>query len=360
MSAGRAALHARVDAWLATDLDAWTREVLARHFDPETGSRHWLRRVPALGFDPRDVTRYAELTAFGPFDLDDLRTGDPRDLVPLAVPRPLAGQVWESGGTTGTPGKVLYTPEMREQRSVWRMWSLSSSGVAPGGAWLLALPSGPHLIGRIADDLVERYEAVVHTIDMDPRWVKRLVRQVRVREADDYAAHLFDQIEEAVLGERIEFLGTTSALLARLIRKKPDLVAELRGVLLSGTQITADMYRDFRAALGDDVPVITNYGNTYGNCVGIGPESPGGPLRYLPQYPHVTTAVGDFEDWTVPLAPGDPGRVRLTVLQRDLFLPNVLERDRAVRYDPGDGWPAEGVADVGPLSVRRATPEGLY
>ena len=47
-----------VDHWLGTDLDAWTRDVVRRHFDPETGSPYWLRTASELPFDPRDITRY--------------------------------------------------------------------------------------------------------------------------------------------------------------------------------------------------------------------------------------------------------------------------------------------------------------
>jgi hypothetical protein len=50
----------------------------------------------------------------------------------------------------------------------------------------------------------------------------------------------------------------------------------------------------------------------------------------------------------------------LTVLHDDLFLPNILERDQGERYDPGGRWPCDGVANVRPFQVTRATPEGLY
>src|SRR5215212_5107656 len=100
-----------IDGWLAYDLDAWTRRVIRRHFDPQTGSPYWLARAADLPFEPRDITRYDELAAFGPFPMQLLRTADPADLVPLAVPRPLTGRVWDSGGTTGDPCRVFYTQD---------------------------------------------------------------------------------------------------------------------------------------------------------------------------------------------------------------------------------------------------------
>ena len=58
---------AMIDHWLALDRDEWTRQIVRRHFDPVAGSPYWLRRAAELPFDPRDITRYDELAAFGPF-----------------------------------------------------------------------------------------------------------------------------------------------------------------------------------------------------------------------------------------------------------------------------------------------------
>jgi len=90
--------------WLDADLDAWTRRVLRRHFDPVSGSPYWLRWRPHLGFDPLDITEYRQLERFGRYPLEALRGLDPAELVPLSVPRPLAGRVWERLGRTSLPG----------------------------------------------------------------------------------------------------------------------------------------------------------------------------------------------------------------------------------------------------------------
>jgi hypothetical protein len=358
MRTSQTGYESKVDSWLALDLDEWTRKVLRLHFDPATGSPYWLRRRSSLPFDPLDLAGYADLVRFGPFPLDDLRTGDPADLVPLAVPRPLVGRIWETGGTTGRPCRVFYTPDMAVQRTAWRMWSLAQCGFETGRCWLHALPTGPHLIGNIARDLVEQYAANVHTIDMDPRWVKRMLRMGRPGEASEYSAHLTEQITDVLRNYAVDYLCTTPALLQVLVRTSPDLLSGLRGVFLSGTQITAAVYRAFVTALGDGL-ICTNYGNTLGNFSGLPPENDGRLLPYLPQYPHVTAAVVG-ENWRVPVGYGQPGQVRLTVLHEGLLLPNVLERDQALRYHPGVGWPADGVANVAPLRQSRATPEGVY
>jgi len=348
-----------IEQWLATDLDAWTRRVLRRHFDPETGSPYWLARAASLDVDPLAITRYDELTAFGPFDLAMLREADPADFVPRAAGRPLTGRIWDSGGTTGDPCRVFYTEDMIRHRGLWRRWSFVTEGFEPGRAWLQATPTGPHLIGHGTWEVSDLFSSLVYAIDMDPRWVKRLIRSARLADVADYTEHLLEQMVAVLRHGRVDYVNTTPALFASLLKAHPDLVARLSGVRLSGTQISSAMYREFVAALDGGI-VGRSYGNTFGNAAGLPASDDGETLPYLPNYPQVTMAVVAKDDWSAPVAYGETGQVRLTALHDDLFLPNVLERDQAVRYDTGDAWPCDGVANVRPLQITRAAPEGLY
>ncbi len=57
----------------------------------------------------------------------------------------------------------------------------------------------------------------------------------------------------------------------------------------------------------------------------------------------------------------ETGQVCITVLSEERFLPRILERDQAERWDilPALGW--EGVANVRPLaSMQSAVTEGVY
>lgn len=347
-----------VKSWLATDLDTWTRAVLHRTFHPDTGAPYWLARRAELPFDPLALTEYRDLAAFGPFDLGTLRCGDPTDLVPLAVPRPLTGRVWESGGTTGSPCAVFYTPDMLLHRGAWRRWSFVTEGFRPHRRWLQATPTGPHLIGNGVWETSELYASVAYAIDMDPRWVKRLLRTGKLAQVGEYTAHLVDQITETVRARGIHYLNTTPALFVHLVRTHPDVVADLDGVRLSGTQLTAAMYTEFATALAGGLLGVS-YGNTFGNAA-CAPVTDPTRLIYLPNYPHVTMTVVDPRDSTVQVPFGTAGRVRLTVLHPDLFLPNILERDEAIRVPPPPGWPCEAVANVHPLQVIATQPEGIY
>ncbi|MDX3233697.1 arylcarboxylate reductase [Streptomyces sp. ME19-01-6] len=344
---------------LAQDLDHWTRRVIRRHFTPVTGSHYWLRRAADLSFDPRDITRYEELCAFGPFPLEELRTLDPAELVPQAVPRPLTGKIWESGGTTGTPCRVHYTEPMLRNRADWLRWALPREGFLPGRSWLQATPTGPHLVGNRGWHLAEHYDSRVYGVDFDPRWVKRLVRAGRMKEVQEYTDHVLEQIALILSSQPVDYLMITPALFQALIRKHPEPVAELKGARISGTHVTTTMYRSFVAAM-PDAPVIPMYGNTFGNALALPVQGEGQVMPYMSTYPQVTHSVVDPGDWTRVVEYGRSGQVRLTVLHDDLFVPNILERDAAVRHDTGDEWPWDGVANVRPLQSLRAVPEGIY
>jgi hypothetical protein len=68
----------------------------------------------------------------------------------------------------------------------------------------------------------------------------------------------------------------------------------------------------------------------------------------------------DPADFRTTVGKGQSGQLKLTVLHEDLFLPNLLERDEATRYDTKGEWPVDGVFNVRPLQVSQAAPEGLY
>lgn len=352
-------VKARVTGWLQEDLDVWTRRVVRRHFDPEDGSPYWLAQAASLPFDPLSVNSYSDLECFGPFPAQRLRELDPVALLPQGARCPVTNWVWETGGTTGDPSRVIYTDSMTHHRGTWRSWGLSAAGFEPGRPWLQATPTGPHIIGngfREATGFASR----VYSIDMDPRWVKQLLQAGRLGDAQEYSDHVVDQVAHVLGRNEVDYLSTTPALLQTLIRRHPEAAAGLRGAWLSGTVITGKMYQEFTKALAPGASCGVAYGNTWGNAMAQVPLADAGVIPYLPAYPQLTLAVVDPRDWRRTARYGEYGQVRATILHEDLFLPNVLERDRAMRYDSGGHWPWDGVANVSPLQTVRSGPEGIY
>ena len=94
-------------------LDAHVREIVAWHFNPETGTPFWLERAQSLGFDPRkEVTHFDDLKKFGLFEDEWLRGGPVRRWVPKALAnKPI--YVFETGGTTGIPKTRINIDDFR-------------------------------------------------------------------------------------------------------------------------------------------------------------------------------------------------------------------------------------------------------
>ncbi|MDI5968711.1 arylcarboxylate reductase [Streptomyces sp. SL13] len=343
----------------AVDLDAWTRHVVRCHFDATSGSPFWLKRRGSLGFDPFDVTRYAELAQFGPLTQDVLREVDPVDLLPQGLPRPLTGPVYDRAGSSGRPCRILQTGAMREHRAAWRERGLREAGFRPDGTWLYAAPGGPHPAGQGSGQTALAHAAVVYGIDLDWRWVKQLMRQARLTEVNRYVDHLVGQITDVLAGAQVDYLQTTPALFQALVQRRPDLAAKLAGVGLSGSRVLPAMYRQFTEALDGGVVGLT-YENAFGAAMGLPAEDGGAVLPYLPHYPQVTMTVVDRNDPARIVEYGKVGQLRLTLLHEDLFLPNVMERDQAIRHRTGPGRPCDAVANIQPLQPTWAVPDGIH
>src|SRR5699024_3633682 len=108
---------------------------------------------------------------------------------------------------------------------------------------------------------------------------------------------------------------------------------------------TDEMYRDFVAGLAGGI-CAPWYGNT---LFGISPTIPvssidsDGVPPYAAPYPHVQLTVVNQDDWTETVEYGQSGQVKLSIMQDDLFLQNILDRDQATRVDTGEAWPSDGV-----------------
>ena len=94
-------------------LDAWVREVIQWHFDPDTGCPFWLEYAKALSWDPRkEVQGYADLSRFGFFQDEWLRGGPVRRWVPKGYAgRPI--YTFETGGSTGVPKSRINIEDFR-------------------------------------------------------------------------------------------------------------------------------------------------------------------------------------------------------------------------------------------------------
>ena len=77
--------------------------------------------------------------------------------------------------------------------------------------------------------------------------------------------------------------------------------------------------------------------------------------------PRAVLEVVDPDDPTKLVDYGETGRVRLTTLTKEFFMPRFLERDEAEREPPCDAYPWDGVRNVRPFSrFQSSVTEGVY
>jgi hypothetical protein len=341
--------------------DAWLRRMMAWHFGRETGAPYWLRRRETLKFDPvRDVKTMADLALFGYYEPADLRSVPSRDLVPRGfAKRPR--RVFETGGSSGPPCRIVDVTTGEYNRVLYATM-LEARGL--GGRDAIAMvPSGPHAYGTFVARLMDGWHGQAHFIDFDPRWVKHLLREGQT--ATSYVDHLVEQTLGLLRTQRAGLLFTTSKLLMELVLRLPAPLAELgvEAVCTGGTSCTPEEERWLREEHLRQVQWIDTYGNTLMGHALQADAVAGAPSRsyHLPP-PLAFIRVVRPDSPETEVAEGERGRVLLQTLLEDLFVPNLLERDTAVRTGPHPWFPWPGVRAPGPFGEgpTQNAVEGVY
>ncbi len=334
---------------LDIDGDEWTNRMMHWHFSEATGSLFWLRARKDLGFNPiNDVAGLHDLRLFGTFDADRLRQAPTSDLIPQGFTgKP--HRVFETGGTTGAPTRIVDVVRGQYDAGIYEAY-LRARGHDPKGNALAMTPSGPHAYGWFVARLFDRWSGSVFFIDFDPRWVKRLADDPVQSSA--YIDHLIDQAEQILKRNRVKFLFTTTKLLIKLCMawRRPLRELGIEVICTGGTSCTAEEEETLRCFFLEGVDWIDTYGNTLiGHALQSDRHDDGADKSYHMPPPLGFLRVTTAEDWRVDAKYGERGRVAITTLLEDLFIPNLLERDSAVRAPPSKDFPWDGVSSVAPL-----------
>jgi hypothetical protein len=84
-------------------------------------------------------------------------------------------------------------------------------------------------------------------------------------------------------------------------------------------------------------------------------------ITYYPPQPRAVIEVVSFDDVNRVVGYGETGRVRLTTLTRETFIPGFLERDEGEREPPYERYPWDGVSGVRPFrQFASSTTVGVY
>jgi len=349
-------------------LDAHTVEMMAWHFHPSTGCPFWLERAATLSFDPlREVRSYADLKKFPPFEDEWLRGGPVRRW----VPRGLADQpifVFETGGTTGVPKSRVNSRDFRTDYEEFSH-TLPDEFFPPGANWLMLGPSGPRRLRLSIEHLAQYRGGICFCVDLDPRWVIKLIQKGWMEHLEAYKQHCIDQaITILEAGHDIRCMFTTPKLLEALalaLEKKGTTIrkAGITGIFSGGTEFTPQWTRFAVEELLDGAYMTPTYGNTLMGLAASRPVVPadGYTIAYYAPQPRAVIEVVDFDDLDRVVGYGATGRVRLTTLTRETFIPGFLERDEGERERPCLKYPWDGISGVRPFRQLAATTTvGVY
>ena len=232
------------------------------------------------------------------------------------------------------------------------------------GHWLHIGPTGPHIVGRSVGLLAHKRRAFCYTVDFDPRWVKKCLREGRAEEAKRYADHIIDQALSVVRSQPISVLFATPPIL-EAICKRPEVHAhfakKVRGILWAGTSVSPETLRMIEEEFFEDATLVGLYGNTLMGIACQRPRLAADSQRCVFQPFHPFCLIDILDPATHCLVPhGESGQVRTTLMTPEMFLPNNVERDFAVRVQSTERFDWDGVADVRPLPSVGSVIEGVY
>ena len=350
-------------------LDRQVREVVQWHFSPDTGTPFWLERAKSFRFNPlKDVQGFDDLKLFGHFEDDWLRGGPVRRWVPKALQdKPI--YVFETGGTTGIPKSRVVIQDHWIDYELFSE-SLPDQFFPKGSNWLMLGPSGPRRLRLAVEHLCQHRGGICFCVDLDPRWVIKLIKKGWMEHLKAYQDHVIDQAMTVLSAEHdIKCMFTTPKLLDALAKRLEDqgssiAKAGITGVFCGGTEMTSQWIRfAIEELLGSGVYIAPTYGNTLMGLAAA--EMPTREQKYKIAYyapqPRAVVEVVDLESHQNLVAYGQSGRVMLTTLTKEIFVPRFLERDEGEREPPSAKYPWDGVSGVRPFrGVAASTVVGVY
>ena len=344
-------------------LDSHVRDIVRWHFSPETGCSFWLDWARKAGWNPgEEVKSLADLQRFPHFEDEWLRDLQPEVWVPKAFKgRPF--NIFETGGTTGMPKQRIGWDDYKVDYSEFSE-KVSDVHFPRNHYWLMMGPTGPRRLRLSIEHLANVRGSSCYFIDLDPRWVKKLISGKKGDQAHAYMDHVVDQSVTILKNRRVSGLFTTPKLLEALAEKIDLWDAGIRGVFCGGTTMAPQYVRFIvEEVLGGRIGFYPTYGNTLmglAASVPLLPEDNYSITYYAPQ-PRAVLRIVDPNKTSEVKGYGEWGRVELTTLTREFFMPRFLERDEAIRREPRAPYAWDGVAEVRPFgAMEKNIVEGVY
>jgi hypothetical protein len=219
------------------------------------------------------------------------------------------------------------------------------------------------------EHLAQYRGGICFCVDLDPRWVIKLIKKGWTEHLQAYKDHCIDQaITILEAGHNIRCMFTTPKLLEALALRLEKMNTSIRkvgitGIFSGGTEFTPQWNRFAHEELLDGAYMTPTYGNT---LMGLAASPPSGAqdnykITYYAPQPRAVIEIVDFDDPARVVTYGDSGRTKLTTLTKEFFLPGFLERDEGEREPPCGLYPWDGVSGVRPFrGMASTTTVGVY
>ena len=348
----------------ADELDSHVAEIIKWHFSPETGCPFWLDWAKEQNWNPlEEVSNFDDLCQKFPNFQDEWLRDLPND---VWVPKAYANRpfnIFETGGTTGMPKQRIGWDDFRIDYTAFSD-TLSDEHFPRNHYWMMVGPTGPRRLRLAIEHLANERGCSCYFVDLDPRWVKRLIAGKQFDQARAYMDHVVDQALTILKHRSVSALFTTPKLLEALADRKDLVKAGIKGVFCGGTTMDKQYARFLveEVCEGGKIGFVPTYGNTLMGLARhhpISEENDYSIAYYAPQPRAVLRVVNpdtnkavDYDTW---------GRVELTTLTKEFFMPRFLERDEALRRKPWAEAPWDGVAEVRPFgAMEKKIVEGVY
>ncbi len=356
------------------DLDDHAVETVQWHFHESTGCPFWLEKKKELSFDPlTEVNCFDDLKKFPEFQDEWLRGGPVRRWVPQGLAdKPV--YVFETGGTTGIPKSRIAIDDFRTDYSNFSD-TLPDEFFPQGANWLMLGPSGPRRLRLAVEHLAQHRGGISFCIDLDPRWVIKLIKKGWMDHLEEYKKHCIDQaITILTAGHDVKCMFGTPKLIEQLcleLEERGTSLAEvgITGIFSGGTEFTPQWTKFCVEELFGGPPeqsgiyMTPTYGNTLMGLACSAPVTAENQYKitYHAPQPRAVLECVDFDDADHVVGYGETGRSKLTTLTKEFFVPGFLERDEGEREPPCEAYPWDGISGVRPFSkLQGGTTVGVY
>lgn len=344
-------------------LDRHLRDIVQWHFSEATGCPFWLDWASQAGWDPAaEVRGLADLNRF-PHFRDEWLRDLPNE---VWVPKKNRGRpfnIFETGGTTGMPKQRIGWEDYKIDYSDFSR-TLADEHFPRDHYWLMVGPTGPRRLRLAIEHLANDRGCSCYFVDLDPRWVKKVIANKQLEVARAYMDHVVEQALTILKHRKVSALFTTPKLLEALGEKINLYDAGIRGVFCGGTSMSPQYVRFLmEEVLENKIGFAPTYGNT---LMGLAASRPLRPedrysLTYYAPQPRAILRIVDPNQTDQVRSYGEWGRVELTTLTREFFMPRFLERDEAIRREPCSLYPWDGVGEVRPFGgTEKNIVEGVY